>query len=380
MGPTPAQGYRRVLHADLDSFFAAVEELDDPSLRGHPVIVGGSPDGRGVVSTANYLARRYGIHSAMSAAVARRLCPRAIFLRPRFERYKALSRQVMSILDEYVMVREQVSIDEAYGELEPGVLGCRRAEAIAREIKQRVLAETGLVISVGVARNKSIAKLASDLSKPDGCLIVRPGDEATFLRPLPVGRLSGVGPHTRERMERLGYATVGQLADADPDALARHFGRHGLHLWLLANGHDDRPVVSDHGPPKSVSAERTYERDVADLERAAAQVRELAERVAERAAREEVTGGTVVLKVKWPDFRTITRQRPLGYATNDAAAIAEAALALLADVVAPLLEGGAAVRLLGVGLHGITPPAGDALLGGYYQPPLFDEETLARVG
>jgi DNA polymerase-4 len=380
MEPTPAAGYRRVMHADLDSFFAAVEELDDPTLRGQPVIVGGDPAGRGVVSTANYVARRYGIHSAMSAALARRLCPRAIFLRPRFERYKALSRQVMAILDEYFAVREQVSIDEAYGELPPGVPGCRRADDIAREIKRRVLAETGLVISVGVARSKSIAKLASDVSKPDGCLIVRPGGEAAFLRPLPVGRLSGVGPHTRERMERLGYATVGQLADADPDALARHFGKHGVHLWLLANGHDDRPVVSDHGPPKSVSAERTYERDIADLERAAQHVRELAERVAQRAAREEVTGGTVVLKVKWSDFRIITRQRPLAGASNDAAAITEAALALLAEEVAPLVAGGAAIRLLGVGLHGISAPLGAVPVTGYFQPPLFDEETLARVG
>jgi DNA polymerase IV len=380
MEPTPEYGFRRVMHADLDSFFAAVEELDDPTLRGQPVIVGGDPDGRGVVSTANYIARRYGIHSAMSAALAKRLCPQAIFLRPRFERYKTLSRQVMAILDEYFEVREQVSIDEAYGELPPGVPGCRKAEDIAREIKRRVHEETGLVISVGVARNKSIAKLASDVSKPDGCVIVRPGGEAAFLRPLPVGRLSGVGPHTRERMERLGYITVGELADADPDLLGQHFGKHGLHLWLLANGHDNRPVVSDHGPPKSISAERTYERDVADLERAAAHVRELAERVAQRAAREEVAGGTVVLKVKWPDFRIITRQRPLDHATNDASAITEAALALLADEVAPLVEGGAAIRLLGVGLHGIIAPAGSAPLEGYYQPPLFDEETLAQVG
>jgi DNA polymerase IV len=380
MEPVPEQGYRRVMHADLDSFFAAVEELDDPSLRGRPVIVGGNPDGRGVVSTANYLARRYGVHSAMSAALARRLCPAAIFLRPRFDRYKALSQQVMALLDEYFVVREQVSIDEAYGELPPGVPGCRRAEDIAREVKRRVLAETGLVISVGVARSKSIAKLASDVSKPDGCLIVRPGGEAAFLRSLPVGRLSGVGPHTRERMERLGYTTVGHLADADPDVLAQHFGKHGLQLWLLANGHDDRPVVSDHGPPKSVSSERTYERDIADLERAAEHVRDLAERVAQRAAREDVTGGTVVLKVKWSDFRINTRQRPLARPTNDARAITEAALALLADEVSPLVEGGAAIRLLGVGLHGITAPSGVALASGYFQPPLFDEAMLVGVG
>src|SRR5512146_1396450 len=172
---TPESGFRRVMHADLDCFFAAVEELDDPSLRGRPVIVGGDPDRRGVVSTANYIARRYGVHSAQSAALARRLCPRAVFLRPRFARYRELSERVMAVLDDYVTVREQVSIDEAYGELPPGAPGCRPAVAIGTEIKARVREEIGLVISIGAGRNKTIAKLASDLSKPDGLLVVKPG-------------------------------------------------------------------------------------------------------------------------------------------------------------------------------------------------------------
>src|SRR5579863_4769051 len=163
--PTVADA-RRVMHADLDCFFAAVEELDDPSLRGRPVIVGGDPDRRGVVSTANYAARRFGVHSAMSAAMARRLCPQAVFLRPHFDRYKALSRQVMDILDDFFVVREQVSVDEAYGELAPAIHGCQPAEQIARAIKARVQDETGLVISIGAGRTKTIAKLASDLSKP----------------------------------------------------------------------------------------------------------------------------------------------------------------------------------------------------------------------
>ncbi|MGZ3674729.1 MAG: DNA polymerase IV, partial [Ktedonobacterales bacterium] len=211
----PEQGFRRVMHCDLDCFYAAVEELDNPSLVDKPVIVGGDPDRRGVVSTANYIARRFGVHSAMSAAVARRLCPDAIFLRPHFDRYHELSRKVMTILDDYFTVRERVSIDEAYGELPPGLPGCRKAEEIAREIRERVRAELGLVISVGVARNKSLAKLASDLSKPDGCLIVRPGSELAFLHPLAVGKLPGVGPHTKERLEKLGITTVGQLASSD---------------------------------------------------------------------------------------------------------------------------------------------------------------------
>jgi DNA polymerase IV len=375
----PEHGFRRVMHCDLDSFFASVEELDDPSLAGKPVIVGGNPDGRGVVSTANYVARRYGVHSAMSAALARRLCPQAIFLRPRFERYRALSEQVMRVLDDYFVVREQVSIDEAYGELAPGLPGCRRAEDIARELKGRVRAEVGLVISVGVGSSKSIAKLASDVSKPDGCLVVRPGTEAAFLRPLSVGRISGVGPHTRERLERLGLTAVGQLADADPELLRQHFGKHGQYLWHLANGHDDRPVVSEHGPPKSVSSERTYERDVNDLERAAEHTRELAVSVARRAVREDVRGRTVVLKVKWSTFHTITRQRPLARPTNDVADITEAALALLTAEVAPALQSGAAIRLLGVGLHSIVAPRAVLPPSGLIQLRLFEDDPLASA-
>ena len=376
----PEHGFRRVMHCDLDSFFASVEILDDPSLSGKPVIVGGDPDRRGVVSTANYIARRYGVHSAMSAAVARRLCPEAVFLRPRFDRYRELSALVMTILDDYFVVREQVSIDEAYGELPPGLPGCRRAEDIAREIKARVRSEVGLVISIGVGCSKSIAKLASDLSKPDGCLIVKPGTEASFLQPLPVGRISGVGPHTRERLERLGLSTVGQLASADPADLERTFGKHGRQLWMLANGQDDRPVVSDHGPPKSISHENTYERDIADMERASAHVYELAERVARRAVREDVIGTTVTLKVKWSDFRLMTRQRPLPQPTSDAALIADAALALLDQDVAPMLADGAALRLLGVGLSGIisrdVPPSADGLV----QLRLFDDADWLVVG
>ncbi len=376
----PEHGFRRVMHCDLDSFFASVEILDDPSLSGKPVIVGGDPDRRGVVSTANYIARRYGVHSAMSAAVARRLCPEAVFLRPRFDRYRELSALVMSILDDYFVVREQVSIDEAYGELPPGLPGCRRAEDIAREIKARVRSEVGLVISIGVGCSKSIAKLASDLSKPDGCLIVKPGTEASFLQPLPVGRISGVGPHTRERLERLGLSTVGQLASADPADLERTFGKHGRQLWMLANGQDDRPVVSDHGPPKSISHENTYERDIADMERASAHVYELSERVARRAVREDVIGTTVTLKVKWSDFRLMTRQRPLPQPTSDAALIADAALALLDQDVAPMLADGGALRLLGVGLSGIISRGVPPPPSGIVQLPLFDDADLLVVG
>jgi DNA polymerase-4 len=370
---------RRVLHADLDCFFAAVEELDDPHLRGKPVVVGGDPDRRGVVSTANYLARRYGIHSAMAAAQARRLCPHAIFLRPRFERYKDLSRQVMDILADTFTTLEQVSIDEAYGELPPAVPGCVPAERIGRQLKARILAETGLIISIGIARSKSIAKLASDHSKPDGLLVVRPSGEAAFLAPLPVGALSGVGPHTRAKLERIGITTIGQLAAIPAHDLDRAFGKHGHWLWQLANAQDDRPVVAEHGPPKSISNERTFPRDIADLDRATDHIRTLAERVAARAAAKGATGHTITLKVKWADFQVMTRQQPLPAPTHAAAPIAEAALSLLTREVAPLLSTEHPIRLLGVGLSGILTdtPAPASMRGAIVQLLLFSPDALA---
>ncbi|HEU5438377.1 MAG TPA: DNA polymerase IV [Ktedonobacterales bacterium] len=373
--PIPAGGFRRVLHADLDCFFAAVEELDDPSLAGRPVIVGGNPEGRGVVSTANYLARRFGVHSAMAAALARRLCPQAVFLRPRFPRYRELSQRVMAILAEHVETLEQVSVDEAYGELPPGLPGCRRAEDIALELKRRVRAETGLVISVGVARNKLLAKLASDTSKPDGCLIVRPGCEEAFLRPLPVGRLPGVGPHTRERLARHGLTTVGELSARGPAELHGLFGRTGEWLWRVARGQDDRPVEGEHGPPKSISRERTYERDIADAERAEAELRRLAERVARDAEQEGAFARTVTLKIKWYDFTLTTRQCSLGRPTRAAETIGEAAVALLRAQIAPLLGAERPLRLLGVGLSGlILSGAASRHHNGLVQLRLFDEE------
>ncbi|HEU5345071.1 MAG TPA: DNA polymerase IV [Ktedonobacterales bacterium] len=379
--PAPERGFRRVMHCDLDCFFAAVEELDNPRLRGKPVIVGGDPDRRGVVSTANYAARRFGVHSAMSGAVARRLCPGGIFLRPRFDRYRELSRAVMAIVDDFCEVREQVSIDEAYGELPPGVVGCTPAQTIATRLKARVLEETGLVISVGVGRNKSIAKLASDLSKPDGLLVVKPGAETEFLRPLPVGRLNGVGPHTREKLRAMGITTVGDLASRDGGELAAALGKHGAWLWHLARGQDDRPVIADHGPPKSVSCEDTFERDIADLDRAAEQVSRLGAEVAARVAQKRLVGRSVTLKVRWSDFRIMTRQQPLAQLTAEAEPIVAAALDLLTCEIGPLLAVGGALRLLGVGLHNIESLDAPAWApvesaSGYIQLPLFDVDEM----
>lgn len=364
---------RRVMHADLDCFYAAVEELDNPALRGKPVVVGGDPVRRGVVSTANYIARRYGIHSAMSALQARRLCPHAIFLRPRFDRYRELSRTVMTILRETCLELEQVSIDEAYGELPPAARDCVPAERIARAIKAEVRAQTGLTISVGVGRTKSLAKLASDASKPDGCLIVRPSAERAFLDPLPVSRLNGVGPSTRERLEQLGIRTVGELASSTRAEVEAALGKHGVFLWQLANAEDDRPIVADSGPPKSISREDTFERDIADLETATTHIRALAASVAARAQSRHLPGRTITLKVKWADFQIMTRQQPLPEPTYEEELLAQHALALLHSEVAPALAEGRALRLLGVGLSNFVAAHTLLIRGDYVQPLLFAE-------
>ncbi|WIG62074.1 MAG: DNA polymerase IV [Ktedonobacterales bacterium] len=374
MNVLPEQGFRRVMHCDLDCFFAAVEELDNPYLAGKPVIVGGDPDRRGVVSTANYRARRHGVHSAMSAAVARRLCPNAVFLRPHFERYRMLSDQVMAILDDYFVTREQVSVDEAYGELPPGVPGCRHAVDIALDIKARVLRETGLIISVGVGRNKCIAKLASDRAKPDGCLIVMPGREDAFLHTLPVGCLPGVGPHTRAKLERMGITLVSELARTNVEALQMQFGKTGSWLWRLAHGEDDRCVVSDHGPPKSLSRECTYERDIADLERAQDHVRALAEKVARDAEKKRVLGRSITLKVKWHNFEITTRQTMLPAPTRAPDVLGIAARHLLATHFSPLLTADHAIRLLGVGLSNLLSESHPGHAQGIIQLPLFSSD------
>lgn len=374
MSTPPASTVKRIMHCDLDCFFAAVETLDDPTLAGRPVIVGGDPDRRGVVSTANYLARRYGVHSAMSAAQARRLCPHGVFLPPRFARYRELSRAVMSILDDYFTVRERVSIDEAYGELPNVQATWRPAETIARELKRRVRQETGLVISVGVGVSKSVAKLASDLSKPDGCLVVTPARTLDFLHPLPVGLLHGVGPRTRGVLERAGVTTAGQLASMPPDQAGRLLGQHGLWLWRLANGQDERPVEADHGPPKSISRECTYERDIGDVERLENELRDMAADVARQADERGLPARTVTLKVRWSDFRAATRQVQMATPTRDPLPIIEEAVRLLRREIAPAVESGHAVRLIGVGLSGFSRPSPVASHG-WLQLPLFEAEA-----
>lgn len=346
-----------ILHCDLDAFFASVEQLADPALVGRPVVVGGLGP-RGVVAAASYEARRYGIQSAMPMARARRACPDAAFLAPRFDAYHAASRDVMAIVRSYTPLVEPIALDEAFLD----VAGARRrfgpGPEIAVAIRERVRTETGLTVSVGVATTKLLAKLASERAKPDGLLVVAPGEELAFLHPLPVRALWGVGPTTQRRLSALGVRTVGELAALGEATLVAALGdARGRHLHALAHNADARAVEPARSA-KSVGHEETFPIDHTDGEVLRREVLRLADRTASRLRGSGRRGRTVQLKVRFADFRTITRSRTLARPTDLAADIGATARALLDGVdVTP------GVRLLGVSVHqlaaAVTPLALD---------------------
>ncbi|MGZ4735057.1 MAG: DNA polymerase IV [Acidimicrobiia bacterium] len=334
-----------ILHLDLDAFFASVEQLADPSLRGRPVVVGGLGN-RGVVAAASYEARRFGIHSAMPMARARRACPDAAFLSPRFDAYSDASAQVMAVLRDVTPLVEPISLDEAF--LDVG--GARRSlgggPEIGQQLRARIRAETGLTASVGAATTKLLAKLASDLAKPDGMLVVEPGTELEFLHPLPVTRLWGVGPATRKRLDRFKVETVGDLAKLPESTLVRELGASaGAHLHALAWNRDDRPVEPDRAM-KSIGHEETFARDRDDLVGLERDALRMADAVATRLRSASKTARTVQLKIRYGDFRTITRSHTLPSPTDLAAEIGETARDLLRAV-----DLGAGIRLLGVSVQ-----------------------------
>ena len=331
-----------ILHLDLDAFYASVEQLADPSLRGKPVVVGGLGP-RGVVAAASYEARPYGIQSAMPMARARRACPHAVFLAPRFEAYGEASAQVMAILRDVTPLVEPIALDEAFLDVSNARRLHGTGEEIAVELRRRIRADTGLVASVGVATTKMMAKLASDLAKPDGLLLVVPGTELDVLHPLDVGRLWGVGPATRRRLDGLGVSTVGDLAGIPVETLTATLGQaHGTHLHELSWNRDARAVDPDR-ELKSVGHEETFPRDVHDRAVLETEARRMAEKVGERLRRAGRVGRTVQLKLRYADFRTITRSRTLPEATDTAAEIAAVAVELLRAV-----DLGDGIRLLGV--------------------------------
>jgi len=342
---------RAVLHVDLDAFFAAVEQLDHPEWRGRPVIVGGDPSRRGVVSTCSYEARVFGVRSAMPSARAAGLCPHAVWAPPRFARYREISEAVFAIFRDESPLVQPVSVDEAFVDVTPGEYAAEHPVAIARRIRARV-AELGVTASVGVATSKTVAKIASDHDKPDGLTVVCPGTESQFLAPLTVRDMSGVGPKTAERLASLGVKTLGDLAALD-DATARGIlGAHGPGLVLRARGIDPRSV-HDNDPAKSVSNERTFATDVRTVEDVEGALLALGSKVGQRLRRKSMAGRTVTVKLRFSDFTTRTIQRTLSSATNDETVFMPVARELVREAWSP----GIGLRLLGVGISGFDERA-----------------------
>jgi DNA polymerase-4 len=350
-----------VLHLDLDAFFAAVEQRDKPSLRGKPVIVGGVGL-RGVVATASYEARQYGVRSAMSTREARSRCPQAAFLSGRFHAYQATSRVVMELLRSHSPLVEPLSLDEAFVDLaEAGLpdLELPTVTAFAERLRQEVHDATGgLTASAGLGSSKFVAKVASDLDKPDGLVVVPPGTEQELLRPMSVTVIPGVGPATADRLRKAGVHTVADLEQLTLDELVRQVGKaHGLSLHQLARADDDRPVVAER-ETKSVSVEGTYETDLTDRKLMEGILARQAANVAERLRKHGLSGRTVSIKVRLHDFTTLSRSTTLGSPTDSRAVIARLATTMLAD-----LDTSGGVRLLGVGVSGLADWVQEDLFG-----------------
>ena len=335
---------RKIIHVDMDAFYASVEQRDNPELRGRPVAVGGGH--RGVVAAASYEARVFGVRSAMPSVTAKRRCPDLVFVKPRFDVYKAVSLQIRAIFADYTALIEPLSLDEAYLDVSEDRLGLGSARAIAEAIRARIRAETGLTASAGVSYCKFIAKLASDQNKPDGICVITPERGAAFVATLPVKRFHGVGPVTAARMERLGIHHGADLAAWSLPELEGHFGSSGCWYWRIARGIDERAVKPDR-PYKSVSAERTFDSDLSDPAALAEQMERVAGLAWTRIERAAVRGRTVTLKVKFADFTLITRSRSLPVPVADLAAFTAVGRDLLARLM-PVPKG---VRLLGLGLQ-----------------------------
>jgi len=348
---------RAIFHVDLDAFYSSIEQRDRPELRGKPVVVGGDPDARGVVATASYEARRFGIQSAMPCRTARRLCPDAIFVTPGFDVYRAVSSQLRELFRELTEIIEPISLDEAFLDVSTLARDQGEYETVARRLKERIRDETDLTASIGVAANKLVAKVASDFRKPDGLTVVPAGREREFLAPLPVRRLFGIGPRSEERLAAAGLHRVAQLAAADSGWLVSRFGQVGLEWQRLARGIDDRPVEPDR-ELKQISRELTFPRDLGEREDL---LRVLSELVRDLipALRDAPPGRTLTLKMRYADWTTVTRRRTPG------TVVTERILAELAPRLFGECWNERPLRLMGLGISNfVTSPEG--------QPALFE--------
>lgn len=350
---------RAILLVDLDAFFASVEQLDHPGWRGKPVIVGGDPDKRGVVSTASYEAREYGVHSAMPSSQAKRLCPDGIWTKGHFDRYREMSNKIMAILHDETPFVQQVSIDEAFMDVTPNEVNREHPVLIAQRIQRRV-EELGVTCSVGVGSSKTVAKIASDMDKPCGLTVVYPGTELDFLAPLPVRALSGVGASAEAKLKSAGILTLGELAGAGEERLVRLFGKNGRTMHIRACGGDDAPVEEDDGV-KSVSNETSFAADLTERADIEAAISAMATKVGRRLRRKGLSGRTLTLKLRYDDRTIRSAQRRLAEGTDDDLAFTPLLAALLDEIWRP----GIPVRLVGVAVSGFD---GDAAVQGQ----LFD--------
>ena len=355
-----------ILHIDMDAFYASIEIRDNPDLVGKPVVVGGSPKGRGVISAASYEARKYGVFSAMPASQAIRLCPQAIFIKPRMRHYAEISKQIREVFFRFTSLVEPLALDEAFLD----VTGCEKlfgsSASIAKQVRSVIRNEIGITCSAGVAPNKFLAKLASDLDKPDGLTIVDPDHVQEFLDPLPISRVWGVGKQTLKKFERLGVRTIKQLRQQSVESMKRLFGVNSDHFWRLARGIDSRQVVPDR-IAKTISHETTFSHDISERDTMRAWLTELTDQVARRMRRHDVRGKTINLKIRFSNFHTITRAQTLPeptFSTED-----------LADVVEQIFTrvelDDRAVRLLGMGVSNLTH-------GKLQQGFLFDQEKREK--
>ena len=347
--PGLADGHRRIIHLDMDAFYASVEQRDDPALRGRPVVVGGSPRARGVVAAASYEARTFGIRSAMPMARALRQCPDLVIVRPDFPRYRQASQHVMAILRSVTPLVEPLSLDEAYLDVTENLWGQPLAREIARELKRRIRAELALTASAGVAPNKFLAKIASGWRKPDGLTVIAPARVESFLQKLPVETLWGVGPVTAAKLRAIGVERLVDVRSVDPALLTGAVGSQAGWLISLSRGEDPRPVTPDR-PWKSISAETTYARDLRDVTRMRDELAQLARRVAGSLRKKNLCARTVTIKVRYSDFSTVTRSHSDDGWTRDAAEITARAVALMDRTEVRSRP----VRLLGVGTHGLA--------------------------
>jgi DNA polymerase-4 len=345
-------GLRRIIHIDMDAFYASVEQRDNPALRGLPLAVGNSRE-RGVVAAASYEARKFGVHSAMASVTAKRKCPELIFAPPRFDVYRAVSRQIHTIFERYTPLIQPLSLDEAHLDVTQPLVDLGSATAIAREIKTRIREETGLTASAGVSYNKFLAKLASDHRKPDGLFVITPRMGPEFVETLPVGKFHGIGPATAARMNELGIFTGADLRQQTRELLTARFGKAGDYYYAAARGEDDRPVVADR-QRKSLGAETTFERDLVAWDEVPPALAPLFGKIWVAHARSGLVARTVTVKVKYADFQQITRGRSVTDAINSKAIMEEIGYELLR----PLFPPRRGVRLLGITLSNFDDPAG----------------------